>query len=199
MLLALLIACNGAPTDTADDPWDVTLASPASTPEVGEVASYDAIFVGGAPDRVEWFIDSERVLFFDVEASAERATAELESPSASFVVGVEAFYGLDPVSDELEMEAVSNTPPVITITSPTATALSVGEVVSLLGVVEDRTAGLLSCSFSIGGSSIREGQPDGEGGFNAAWVAVAGSWQIELSCTDALGLQAAASVNVDVQ
>lgn len=195
--LFLLLACTGEPGDTGAGEPSVVLASPAFTPEVGEEAEYDALFVDGLPDRVEWFVDEERVSFEPLSGQ-ERATLALIAPAEAFTLRVDAFHGVESVSDSLAMTALPNTAPAVALTSPTASNFAPGELIELIASVDDRTTGEVRCTALVGGTEIRSGVADG-GVFGATWIAVEGTWSLEVRCTDALDLPGSASATVEVR
>lgn len=195
--LIFLVACTGSIGDTGLDST-VVLASPPSTPEVGELATYEALFTGESADRVEWFIDEVRIDWED-NFGGDRAEWDYAAESESFSVGVKAFYGLEFVEDAIGMTATPNTPPAVTLVQPTTISYAPDDVVTMLAEVVDVTVSPLTCVWSVGGTDLRTGEPDDEGRFSSAWAAVAGSWELEIICTDSLGLSATQAVTVSVQ
>lgn len=197
LLLPLLAACT-SPSVSEDTASPVLVfAPPAQTPEVGEISTYGILLPGGLPDRVEWYVDGS-LMEFGAPTGEDRSDVALEAPSESFLIEVEAFYGLEPVSASLSMMATPNTAPVLAITSPTQGTASVSEVISLVAEVTDRTAPPLDCTWEVGGSPIAEREAI-DGMFTAGWSAVAGSWTLRVACTDKLGATGEAETTLEVQ
>ncbi|MCO4746050.1 MAG: hypothetical protein KC912_14740 [Proteobacteria bacterium] len=195
LLLIPLIACSG-PTEDSGLVSSITLTSPGTTPEVGELVDVDVIFIDGAADRVEWSLDGERVDWGPVSGT-ERETWTYAAPAEAYTLGVKAFYGMEFLEDEIALTAVPNTAPVLTITSPTETNIAVDTLVTLGATIEDRTEPPLTCTWSVGGSVVRTGEVEDDS-FASAWDAISGSWELAIHCTDGLGLESTATHTVQV-
>ncbi|TNE86288.1 MAG: hypothetical protein EP330_21340 [Deltaproteobacteria bacterium] len=197
LLPFFLLACAGSSEDTSAPDRDLVMAPPAFTPEIGEVAEYGVLFVGELPDRVEWTVDGELVEFANLTGET-RYDLSLETPSTAFTVAVEAFYGMDSVSASLDVDAVPNTAPVITLVEPASGTATAGKLLALVADVADRTAPVTTCRWDVDGTTVAEGELT-DTSFSAAWFTEVGTATATIGCTDKLGESASQSVIVEVQ